>query len=253
MAKKIAILPAAGEADRFNGQVKCLLPISETETLLDHAIQFLPEDTDEVRILVNKDNNKMIKRHLARRWEDAIGKGKIKMFTGGDTMWKTIWAGVQTGGTVDEADYFYVIMPDTYFDHTCWEKLIHGNIRFALFLCQFTTREPERFGVLMNGKVLNKFPIDLHPGQSVTAWGAFGFSGTVVNKIWDNKECIEGDYTFALNTAIKNLAGYGNGDMKYYYDIADFEQFENLILDLSTGLLDMELPEYTLLDMELPE
>jgi hypothetical protein len=211
MIKSLGIIPAAGNAERFGGVYKELLPAGSNETLLHRAVRTM--GICEMTSVVT--NPQKVAAHM-----EALSDKERTVFIGQcDYGWieQGAWAAIFTAITEIEAENYYYMMPDTYIPtHTFAES---GINTFAIHT--FETDMPDRFGILKDGYVTDKPPLKgLH-----SAWGALSWSKGV-RDFWLHRK--PDTYTEAINTAI-NEFGYVTIPLDYYHDMASWEDYQRLV------------------------
>ena len=110
------------------------------------------------------------------------------------------------------------MIPDTFVSARTFPVPLGGEFGLGVF----RTEEPERFGVLRGGEIVNKQPSD-EPGL---AWGVLAWSKLVAAH-WRNH--VYADYTQAINDAIKTF-GYTLWELDYYFDIGSMSHYAEFLL-----------------------
>lgn len=205
---RLGIIPAAGQAVRIGGVPKELMPLSDTNTLLTHAVESLEcIPCDRIMVITNQvklpQHAKMLQDH---RVGFALQHGTLD-------AWSAIVETFPYAG-----DWNYYMMPDTYQPKGFVPDYEH-EINFGVF----TTVHPERFGVLFDGEIYDK--AESLKGSLQYAWGAVIWSRKVV-EFWKTQD-ITG-HTQAFNLAMKEF-GYGTYPIPYYFDIAGMEDYRRLL------------------------
>jgi hypothetical protein len=136
-----------------------------------------------------------------------------------------IWGAIKESFPYSE-DVNIFAMPDTLFDKTAFRRQLESRPLVPFNLGVFSTQQPERFGVLVNGKVINKTPL---PTASYSAWGAMIWNKAVIESWLQNDP---GDYTNAINQAIENF-GYDAFDLNYYYDFSTWSDYKRWLAESS--------------------
>jgi len=202
---KIGIIPAAGKSIRFGRIPKELLPLPDGRALIDHAIDRLSFCD---RIVVITDSRKVA-------FHQAIVGGRVTMtYQEGNEMLGA-W---MTACSLYVGDRYYMTMPDTYIRADAFSGCPHDT-DFALGT--FQTYEPERFGVLGEGGVIDKWEDAPVPA---TAWGVLTWSRRVY-ELWESKRVW--DYTTAINTGL-GYAGLHTWDIGEYHDCANAMHYGQL-------------------------
>lgn len=204
MAYRVGVIPAAGKAKRFGGVLKECLPLPGG-TLIELAISRLPVDT--VLVVTRPDK-------IAQHAEVLQDRAIYLVQNGNNDIWSAIESALRIA-----ADYYYFTMPDTVMP----ENAFYIAPQYADFaLGTFETDMPERFGVLQDGKVINK-----EKGLNVPAkaWGVIIWSRKV-RDFWLQSEIK--DYTHAINLAIMAF-GLDTWPLAYYHDISCMSDYMGLI------------------------
>ncbi len=207
---RLGIIPAAGVAKRFGGVFKELLPIGETMTLLSRTVDTLEMIPVDKTVVVT--NPLKIAAHAV-----ALHGRNVTFITQIDKP--DIWGAIASTLNID-ADWYYFIMPDTMQEQGRFP--LFPDHRFMLGL--FETFDPQNYGVLLNGEVVNKNQA-LIPPQ--TAWGTLVWSRECV-ELWKKYLTDIRDYTHAFNMAMEQL-GWGTYSLSYYFDCGTFERYKRAI------------------------
>jgi len=200
---RLGILPAAGCAQRFGGIIKEMLPNKNGFTLINNAVNnfsFL----DMVVVVTNKEKISIHAQTVKALFMIQEGSGLI--------------GAIRTALKI-EADRYYFAMPDTLFSPSP-KELFNTNADFVMGV--FETNMPERFGVISDGMILDKY-FDL-PKPSI-AWGAVCWSKAVRDLWLDNEYA---DFTEMMNHAIE-VFGYETARIEKYYDIAAIKDYKEML------------------------
>lgn len=211
MAYRLGLLPAAGSAARFHHVPKELLPFGSQEVLLQRAFRTLRSVCDDVVVVSNPQK---IAQHAAVVPE-ALFVNQIDP----SDIWGAMLAGMRI-----RADRYYFMMPDTVVPPDAFQEnwVMKDEMKDDLAFGTFTTQTPERFGVFVNGTIVNKqagLPIP------ATAWGVLVWNQAVRDH-W-----LSGNYqtyTQALNGAMRRFS-YAAFNLSYYYDLASFDDYVDAI------------------------
>ena len=207
MINKLGIIPAGGNARRFRGIPKELLPLPDGRSMLEHALERLAF-CDKIVVVTNK---------TKRDFHKMITSNNDKVYVvlqNGDEMfaaWRTVLS-------LFNANRYYMTMPDTFTEFYTFERCPE-NVDFALGV--FQTFEPERFGVLSEGGIVDKDEIARVPA---TAWGVLAWSQKIA-QMW--RDQYFANYTDAINAALE-IAGLHTWNMSFYFDIADVNEYDKL-------------------------
>lgn len=200
MYKSIGIIPAAGQAKRFGGIVKELLPVKDGLSLLHHAYIRLQKVCDLVICVTNKDKVHIHMKEL----KDVLF---IEQNNNIDIL-----GAIQSGMRI-QAERYYFTMPDTYIrDDVFTNTPLYGGLSIGLF----ETLKPERFGCLQDSIIYDKNK-DIHlPSQ---AWGVLSWKNQHRDLFLDgiNLPCV-------LNSIINN-SGLETWNIGEYYDMATIQDY----------------------------
>lgn len=201
----LGIVPAAGKATRFSGAPKEMLPVGD-QTLIRRAMSKM-RDAGVSRFLVitNWIKDSMHEEHL-KQWRASY---VIQKKAG-------IWGAVQESFLYAAENNLFV-MPDTYFEGL---RLVDADLAFGCFV----TFQPERFGVLMNGSVVDKQQLPVKPYPYI-AWGTIQWSREVM-EFWAQGK-FEG-FPEALSAAMQ-VFEYRSFMLDTYHDMASFEDYRSLL------------------------
>lgn len=210
----LGIIPAGGDGQRWGGTclAKEMLPISKTETFLDHTICALHfGGADRIMLITNKEKIQMHAVHLGNSVDYRIRR---------ETLWQSIMDSFSY-----EADWNLFAMPDTYYPKNIFDQT-DMHIR-DFNIGYFETLYPERFGVIIDGEIYDK---QLLGTGEYSAWGVLCWSNLVVEFWLKNLDKIK-NHTDAFNLAIKEF-GYSSCKMDFYHDMAGWEDYEYYITGL---------------------
>jgi hypothetical protein len=219
MTDNLGIIPAAGKAKRFVGIAKELLPLPDGRSLLEHAVDRLAF-CDKIVIVTN-----------TQKWQSHMdvlhrlpNNKKVELITQeGDEL----MGAIRTAYLHFDALHYHMTMPDTWCVDNAFEKRPDASFSYGYFL----TSEPERFGCLVDGYMVDKQPAKVMPS---VAWGILSWARHI-NYLWEERR-VE-DYTQAINVAL------ANGDCKSwpigaYYDCADMKRYVELLNYLQGNFAD---------------
>ena len=198
----LGVIPAAGSATRFGGILKELLPLPNGNSLLREAINRLDMFCDATVIVTTPEKIQAHAKEAGIRAIYAIQEGD-----------NDIWSAIRTAISIP-ADTYLFTMPDTYLDRHTFVSYKGGEFGMGLFV----TDKPERFGCLVDGKVVNKAKNVLTPAH---AWGVLAWTSLVAD-MW--REGIYADYTDAINAAIEEF-GAETWKIGLYYDNASLADY----------------------------
>jgi len=205
MYDSVGIIPAAGRSVRFGGLLKELLPDRDGVPLIKRTVQQLEHVCTDIVIVTSESK---ITEHTK-----AVGNCgcQFRIQRHNDGLWGAILTAM-----VVPAEYYYFMMPDT---------VVEGEFpyyfkNFAMGLHQ--TMKPERFGVLLGDRVVDKGAgID----TPANAWGTLAWSDTVKRK-WMNESI--NDHTLAINMAIHSY-GVEIFQLTEYYDMASVGDYREYL------------------------
>lgn len=205
----LGIIPAAGKAVRWDGYYKELLPIGNGATLLDRCIISMIDRTDQI-VIITTEEKIGLHAHYTKKY-----RGVTFSIQKDDN---DIMGAIQAVLPFCHYDNLFA-MPDTYYPINIFNTFL---MTYDLELGVFETREPERFGVLYDGVIINKDP--MLKGKKLKAWGVFSFSKKLATS-WIEEDVT--DYTRALNVVSIHPEKFtvGTVDMEYYYDIQNFHSY----------------------------
>jgi len=208
---KLGIIPAAGVGKRWGYYPKFLLPSADKEWLLDRTIRAMP--ADQIVVTYGEDTGFELFRHIER-----CGLGDWVIFKENKEMQLGLYGSV-LAGIEEEADYYYFGMPDTYWSVDVFDTMPADGISLGLH----STDLSQRFGMLRDGKIIDK-----QPGEPGLAWGVLGWSREV-RDLWlsSNLE----SFTSAINVAMREFSWHPI-HMDYYYDMASWFDYVHFIQEL---------------------
>lgn len=207
----LGIIPAAGKGARWGGYFKELLPTGNGRWLIDSAVDALTAGgCDQICIVTSPEK---IGIHAAH-FEKPKYNGKDIFFVINRNMHHDIFGSI-------EATFPYVhnrnllTFADTMIPESSFVDLPDGGFSLGVHM----TDMPERFGVISNGRVIDKSS-EL-AGQQLPAWGTLCWSRAVVD-YWVSMGVH--DYTEAINLAIHKF-GYNEKKLEFYYDFAAWADY----------------------------
>jgi len=205
----VGVIPAGGSGKRWGGFQKMLLPIAKGEFLIDRTIKAMVNGgAEKIVVVPNAENISLLSNHLKRYANVALVM---------DTKMTGIYSGMEASFPF-AGDRNLFAMPDTVFPTDVFGRFLETDF----MLGTHTTNMPERFGVIFNGKVVDKQKLG---SGEFDAWGVLEWSRTCV-EYWQDQQ--PKDYTHAINLAIGKF-GLHTFPMEYYYDLASFEDYHKLI------------------------
>lgn len=205
MGYKVGIIPAAGQALRFGGVIKELLPLPDGRTLLEHAVDRLCH-CDRIVVVSNASK---VDKHIPK----LLGKAGVVIQQGNE-----MWGAIQTAMVTYDADQYYLTMPDTWMMRRAFEGVPEVDFGYGYFI----TERPERFGCLMGNRFEDKPQFAYTPA---VAWGVLTWSKHA-KRMWLTKR--PSDYTEAINFAIEQY-NHTHWSIGPYFDCASIEDYEKLL------------------------
>jgi len=204
--KRRVIIPAAGEAVRFGGVPKEMLPISEEETLLGRAVRMARRIGDPVIITNRK------KEHLHRRLAPDV-----EMIVKEDPKHLDLWGSILLG--LKHGVPGGLILPDTVTDFDPSTIPADMPIGFGTF----QTYTPERFSCLTQGRIATK---EYGAAVPALAWGVVVWSG-LVSEAFLGGAFKTYDPVFQM---VMRTMGYGTFPLHYYHDLGTFVAYREFLL-----------------------
>jgi len=211
---RLAILPAAGNAARFGGLYKELLPVSNGENALQAAYRRVCVQCDNV-VIITTPEKITLHAHACPRASFVIKPD--------DNLFGALLMTMQQY----PADEYYFTMPDTVWEGT-WPKEIYNQLDLGMF----QTYEPSRFGVLHGNQISDKAQWP-HTNTSHLAWGALAWTREV-KEYWLTERRNLPDLTTALNAAMKRF-GYSCFQISDYHDFANLSYYTRYLQCLTSN------------------
>jgi hypothetical protein len=234
--KRRIIIPAAGDAVRFGGIPKELLPISETDCALTHAVRLAQSFEAEALVVTNPRKKELHQSVLERsglpveicvrqNWKHKDLWGSIELGLSANMQ-----AGFESGG---------LILPDTVAETSSISIPVYdsslGNPAHpggtAILFGVFTTLETERFSVVVpyvgDSKRVRIATKEKLPGDGL-AWGMI---------LW-NKNAADfmlglevGHYDRAFEAAARQF-NWGMFKLASYHDLGSFKSYREFLESL---------------------
>ncbi len=238
MIMKLGVVPAAGVASRFGGTRKELLPISNGEAVIDRAMQALGRATDAILVVTSQDKLPILAQYLDGQQYGAPVFYAIQ--GGGNDIMGAILTALDF-----PAERYLFAMPDTIIEDDAFSTYPSTDFSMGLF----ETDTPERFGVLHERRIVNKYPgSHFYPTPGpYQAWGVLSWSQKCAVYWQELAERyslgtgIGGDelsYTTAINWAIERF-GLSHWQMGSYRDMADISEYQAYWRDLEREWTDV--------------
>lgn len=211
MTRTVGIIPAGGQAGRFNGVMKELLPISQEECGLTRTIATMQAGgANEVWIVTNREK-------ITAHWHAA---GQIPGVHFKSHECKGVWEAIALCADVP-ADWYYFAMPDTIYPAEAFVR----EPKFPVTAGTFYTDKPERYGMLRRNLIVDK-----EPGLPGNAWGVWMWSFDAFQTLTAALGQLQ-DHTKALNVLISRY-GVETFSMGFYYDFATFADYREYLCTL---------------------
>ena len=215
---RLGLIPAAGEASRWNGTMKELLPIGEEGSLLSRTIAVMERGAARPTMIVTSPRKATsIFQHLAGRHE---GIGYVLQ----SDKSRDVWGAIRESFAYNPAWTLYA-MPDTYVPLDAFYRKMTSDFMLGVF----RTDKAERFGVINALGTIDDKPERL-AGTKQWAWGVLAWSRRVVD-FWKAQDYQIESHTDAFNQAIQKF-GCESFKLDYYYDISNWSDYEELITNV---------------------
>jgi hypothetical protein len=199
-SNRLGIIPAAGKAERFGGILKELMPTLDGNTFLTHAMTRLSYACAQMVVITTPEKIAEHARELNYYAFYAVQSGN-----------RDIYSAIKTALEF-EADFYVFTMPDTLMPFDSFKGCTFSDFELGLHF----TDKPERYGMLRDGRIVNK-----EPGEAGMAWGVISWSRAVA-EYWLSQSI--DNYTDAINLAIAKF-GLKTWDLEYYYDNASMHDY----------------------------
>ena len=209
MTNIVGIIPAGGNADRFHGLAKELLPVSADDCALTRVIRAMRNgDAGEIYIASRHDR---VTEHY--RVTQHIKNVNIMAFG-----FRGLWDVIAVIGEKAQADFYYFAMADTVFPLDTFARDTSHDVTCGAFY----TDKPSRFGILGTNRIVDKSPDLIGDAWGVWIWTADAMEFLV-------RACRETqDHTAALNKLLGRF-GLDIFWMAYYYDFASFDDYAEFL------------------------
>lgn len=217
--RTLGIIPAGGDGSRWGGYYKEFLPYKEGGWLINRTIDAMRlGGATDIAVLSNEAKLAAHAKHL-RKYNNifytSLRRDNINM-----------WSGVQDIIPMCQ-DINYFGMPDTFYPDNIFLDMFPYLELYDFIFGTFWTKIPERFGVIKDGKILNKSR-DLGNTTPRLAWGTLAWTKKVSDfwLKWKPKDFL----TDAIQMAMDNFR-WTTRTMDYYYDMASWEDYEKFLKD----------------------
>jgi len=213
----LGVVPVAGKGSRWGGYFKELLPVGNGEWLLDRTIgAMMKGGANKICVITTPEK---ISTHIAH-----INSKYSGIFYVTQKEKKDIW-GAMKESLIFAGELNLFAMPDTYFPSELFvrqfRKTTYGR-KPQFFIGVHKTTMPERFGVLLENKVVNKQKLS---DGTYDAWGTLVWTKEVA-KFWIENP--PETYTEAINSAMKEFE-WETFAMEYYKDMATWKDYTEFI------------------------
>ena len=211
MTKRLGIIPAGGQAERFNGVYKELLPISQEECGLTRCIAaMLNGEADKIVIATNP-------RKFKRLQEAVKGIPNVQFYV---KDFHGVWEVLADIGDIPAERYFFG-MPDTIFPLDVFKDAPNNDVVIG----EFHTKKTNRFGVLWDGHILDKRDLPLNGGYP--AWGTWNWSSDAMKFLVRSARRYR-NHTPAMESTMQRF-GSVSVFMPFYFDFACFEDYKEFL------------------------
>lgn len=212
MTKTIGIIPAGGNAERFKGLSKELLPVSVDDCAMSRCIKSMQiGGATEIYIATKQDK---IKDH----WQVIKDMSGIHLTA---REFRGLWDFIAFMGESVKADRYFFAMPDTVYPTHVFINDTPANVTCGTF----RTFKPYRFGILCGNVIEDK------TDKLGYAWGVWVWSRKAMEFLAN--ACRETkNHTGALNLMLARF-GVDTFEMSYYYDFATFEDYMEFLCSLT--------------------
>lgn len=205
------LIPAAGNAERFGGLEKFLLPVGRDgiPAIVNCARTLLELGCTSLVVVTTAERVGIISSKLAR-----FNTTPISYVIGGESMWESLLNGIRTIN-----DYIVISMPDTVVE------IKNPPLKWETFhMGLFYTPEPQKFSVYDEFKklIITK-DVSLRDGFAHRAWGIIGIDQNFARKALLTS--IFADYDEAFNYLLNKYNDIGDFHIDSYYDIGNFKDY----------------------------
>ena len=203
MTKRVGIIPAGGNAVRFGGALKELLPLNRADCGLSRCA-----DAMRPAELLLFSNKKKAQIH-----REIVPDATIITEPQAD-----LWEVVYTAAATTFADWYLFAMPDTVFPLDVFQQDIISSTMVGVF----DTKKTGRFGIFVdNLRIIDK------PDFGGMAWGVWAWSYEAMKTL--SQACRQyKNLTKALNVMLERH-GVEMRELEYYYDFAAMEDYTEFL------------------------
>lgn len=206
----VGVIAAGGQATRFNGYPKYMLPIPYKKpiSLLQYHINSLRRYCDYVIVVGTEDNYELL--------DEVVNDCEVVSESYGHGMYGALEAAMEKF----PAYSYRFAMADTWFPPAVWGEYENEDVWFGTF----NTEEPERFGCFVDyDKIVDK----PKGSEFLEAWGCFAISWKARSYLLQRKDIV--DYTSALNALISEF-GYMTSPI-VYFDMATMDKYQEFLAE----------------------
>jgi len=205
MIKTLGIIPAAGDASRFGGVAKELLPIDDNGlTALENCVRVVGYGNSAEFMIFSTPVKAAVHESLVPDAEIIVHPF--------DNLAAVVAYAART-----QAAWYVFAMPDTVIPMLSLAREVTHDIVAGTF----ETDKPGRFGIFVDDHIVDKPP---HGG---TAWGVWVWSWRAMQRLAGYCEQTK-DLTAALNLLIGEF-GYDTFPLDYYVDFATFADYKEFV------------------------
>jgi hypothetical protein len=222
------IIPASGDALRFGGLPKELLPISDVDCSLTYAVR-TAQALGGVAVITSNPHKEYFHRAALKR---AGLDCEIIVRT--NYQHKDLWGSIERGLEPGRAGA--LILADTV---SAWDfdKLPedYDPLKTDLAFGTFETKQPERFSVIIGCHIATKeMPVAPVAGYGDRAWGTIFWSAAVTDFLLGLEIS---HYDRAFEAAMKEFK-WSTFPLKFYYDLGTFPAYAAFLITEMNLLLD---------------
>lgn len=214
MTRRI-IIPAAGDAVRFGGLPKELLPISETDCSLTRSVKLAHSLGGCAVVITNPIKEAFHRAAIAR-----AGAQDVDFKVRNDWKHKDLWGSIERG--LERGAPGGLILADTVplLDYKV-PNLLMQHEKYELVFGEFWTDFPERFSVVLADRIATK---EKNPGRNL-AWGMVFWSAAVTTYLLEQRF---DHYDRAFEAVMKNVR-VGRFILDGYYDLGTFSAYKEFL------------------------
>lgn len=205
------VIPAAGQAMRFNAIPKELLPISEKDCLLTHAVRLATKLGNCIPVVVST--------HEKKTWHynAIVSTGlEAKFVIKNLPLEGDMWGSVRIGMSADRPGG--LLLPDTVVD--CDSAACQADINFGCF----TTETPERFSCLQSLPSGLSIVTKSASRSPMSAWGIVTWSKRAAQMLVE-----EGGHYDAAFEKIANVLGHSVFRLNSFSDLGTFAEYRSFL------------------------